>query len=119
MLVAQPAVAGAGIRAGYLGFDYAALVLDEGIHAPPRTRPDRVADRYPNARWRKFVHNLKVSSRRRHRALLCKWFARAWAEAHPQRPLSAVRIYYNKETVAGDGTITPAGRTMLWRYTVK
>lgn len=96
-----------------------ALVWDRDPQPPTGERPARVSVRYPNARWRKYIHHLQSSRRKRHRALFCKWLAREWKARHAERPLAKVWIYYEKERIAGDGSITPAGRLMLWRYTVK
>ena len=96
-----------------------AIVWERPPTAPTHERPALVSARYPNARWRKYLHSLTSGSRQRYRPHLCKWLAREWKARYPRRPLKAVRLYYNKERVAGDGSVTPAGRKLLWRYTVK
>ena len=98
---------------------YDAIVLDQEPRAPTDVRPARVSATYPNARWRKYMHYLDDSNRRRHRALFCKWLSREWAARYPDRALKRVRIYYNKERVNGDGSIAKLSREHLWRYEVK
>ena len=101
-----------------------AVVRDEGVHPINLERPDDVRGMYPNARWRKFMMNLRSKSTtrvQRLRPLAAKWFARQWAERfeadHGQ--LKRVRIIFHGENVRSSGEIQPREPQLVWRYTVK
>ena len=79
-------------------------------------KPQRVAQMYPNQRWRKYMMNLWKKDYRHHRLYYGRYLCREWNSTHgAAAQLSTLQIYFMKETTQLDTPSAPQ-KTLLWSH---
>ncbi len=79
-------------------------------------KPLRVADQYENARWRKFMMNLWLKTKKGYRLWYGKYLCRTWNERADVERLAAFDIVFMKEKTGAPGETLPIEKMTVWQH---
>lgn len=65
-------------------------------------KPASITAMFKNDRWRKYSENYIFSTHQFMRGYFCNYMKRIWNEAHPDRPISRLRVIYMSEFTLPD-----------------
>ena len=80
-------------------------------------KPERVAQTFPHARWRKYLFNIWKKKNQKHRLYYGNYLTRKWEREHPvEESLKSFKIYYVKEKTLPDGREADPVPNLIWSH---